>query len=307
VPLDDGSGNAGPAASLIPAFINPEAGSADAIIAALRESGRFAVELTEPARLANAVGAAARAGAPRILVAGGDGSIATAASILAGTPAELAVAPAGTLNHFARDHHIPLDPAAAVRLALEGAALPTDVGYVGEHLFLNTSSVGVYVRFVRLRDRLEQDRSYRIASVLAAFRIFVSTSPFRLRLDVDGRQRVYRTSLAFIGVGERELRVPILGGRTPEGRRGLHVIVPRSGTRARLAASALSAAFRGIRGATRAFHLDSFIVEHCRVELRRPRGNVALDGEVVPMRAPLDYRIARDALRVVRERDRFTG
>ena len=45
----------------------------------------------------------------RILIAGGDGSIRTAAQAVAGKDIELAVLPSGTLNHFAKDHGIPTD------------------------------------------------------------------------------------------------------------------------------------------------------------------------------------------------------
>jgi hypothetical protein len=41
------------------------------------------------------------------------------------------------------------------------------------------------------------------------------------------------------------------------------------------------------------------VVDHCRIEFRRPRGRVALDGEIVEMVSPLEYRIERDALRIV--------
>ena len=57
------------------------------------------------------------AGAKRLLVAGGDGTIATAAATLVDTPAELAVLPGGTLNHFARDLGISTVAAEAVELA----------------------------------------------------------------------------------------------------------------------------------------------------------------------------------------------
>ena len=97
-----------------PAFLNPAAGTADDVAAAVDATGRFQVRRVSPARLASEVTAALRDGARRVLVAGGDGTIATAASVLVGTPAELAIIPGGTLNHFAKDVGIPLDPAAAL-------------------------------------------------------------------------------------------------------------------------------------------------------------------------------------------------
>jgi diacylglycerol kinase family enzyme len=284
---------------LAPAFINSAAGSADDVAAALDATGRFEVRPVIPARLASEVTAALRAGAPRVLVAGGDGTITTAASVLVGTPMELAIIPGGTLNHFAKDFGIPLDPAAALETALGDAVRTVDVGFVNGRLFLNTSSVGAYVVFVRVRERLERRLGYLLASVAAFLRVFLSMRTLRVQLEIEGQRLTYRTPLVFIGIGERELRVPMLGGRVPDGRRGLHVIVPRARTRYRLAVLALTALLRGVRAVADSLHCDSFIVERCRVEMRRPRGNVAIDGEIVPMIAPLEYRIEPDALRVV--------
>lgn len=51
-----------------------------------------------------------RSGANVLIAAGGDGTINAAASALIHQPAALGVIPAGTLNHFARDLEIPLEP-----------------------------------------------------------------------------------------------------------------------------------------------------------------------------------------------------
>jgi diacylglycerol kinase family enzyme len=158
--------------------------------------------------------------------------------------------------------------------------------------------VGAYARFVRVRERLERRFGYRVASALAALRILFQLRLLAVELEVDGQPRVYRTPLVFIGVGERELQLPSLGSRVANGRRGLHVMVVRSRSRARLLAIALSAAARGIQALSRTPELDSFIVERCRITVRRSLV-VALDGELVAMRAPLDFELRRDALHVV--------
>jgi diacylglycerol kinase family enzyme len=44
--------------------------------------------------------------------------------------------------------------------------------------------------------------------------------------------------------------------------------------------------------------LDSFIVDHLQLDLRRSP-NVAVDGEIVRTTPPLRYELKRDALRVV--------
>jgi diacylglycerol kinase family enzyme len=140
---------------------------------------------------------------------------------------------------------------------------------------------------------------YRLASIVASWRVFAASRPFRLELDIEGQRRLYRTALAFIGIGERELRLPIMGGVVKGGRRGLHVIIPRARTRPRLLLTALTAALRGVRAAEDELRLDSFIVDHCRLTMHRPRVEVSLDGELVPLRPPLEYRVGREVLNVV--------
>ncbi|MDQ3699008.1 MAG: diacylglycerol kinase, partial [Gemmatimonadota bacterium] len=233
----------------IPAFVNPEAGNAADVVNALERNGAFAVHSIESAeRFPDALRAAIDSGAVRIAVAGGDGTVAAAAAVVAGQPVELAVVPGGTLNHFAKDLGLPEKLEDAVRLASGGRPHPTDVGYVGDRLMLNTGSVGAYVLFVRVRDRLEQrGLPYLAASLLAFVRALVSLRSFTVVVEVEGERRVYRTPLVFVGVGERELGVPKLGGRVEGGRRGLHVIIIHGRTRTGLLLMGAALAARAVR------------------------------------------------------------
>lgn len=281
----------------IPALVNPGGGSADEVLDVLRADARFALEEIEPARLADRLRELVDSGVTRIAVSGGDGTIASAAAVLADGDTELAVIPGGTLNHLARDHAIPLDPAEAAELAATGAAERVDIAEVNGKIFLNTSSVGAYVTYVRTRERLEKRLPYRLASLLAAVRILFRLPRFLVHVAAEGEARSYRACLLFVGVGERDFEAPHLGARRPHGRRGLHVIVVQGATRARLFAIALAAIVRGLNA--RVEHLDAFILDECRIEMPRPRGNVATDGEISLMHAPLEYRLRRDALRLV--------
>lgn len=284
----------------IPAFINAKAGTADDARTALSGNPAFDVRELSPDELAPAIGSAIDAGATRVLVAGGDGTIATAAAALRSRDdaCELAILPGGTLNHFATDLGIPADAAAALDIAAHGTARPADAGMVNDRLFLNTSSVGAYVRFVKMREYLEPRFGYRIASFIATLRLLFRLRSLAVELEVDGHRRIYRTPLVFIGVGERELQLPTLGNRIPDGKRGLHVMVVRGRSSARLLAIALNAMARGLKTVSRTPELDSFIVDQCTITLRH-RSDVAVDGEVAPMDTPLEYSLARDAIRVV--------
>lgn len=285
----------------IPAFVNSEAGTADAACEALARERCFQVERIAPADLAARVRRALDAGARRILIAGGDGSIATAARELRGSACELAILPAGTLNHFAQDLGLPTDLGEAAHIATGSVTRCIDVAEVNGRLFLNTSSVGVYVTFVRTRERLERRLGYWLASAVAALRILARLRSFRVTLEVNGVEHEYVTPLVFIGVGERELRLPTLGARVEGGRSGLHVMVVRSRTGGRMLALALAAAARGLRAVSGTPAMRSFIVDHLRIEPRRfvPGGRVALDGELMPLEPPLEYHFIPQGLKVV--------
>ena len=283
----------------MPAFVNTASGTAAAALAALAENGAFDVRTVGPTQLQEAVRGAVSEGAPRVLVAGGDGTIGTAASVLLGTDTELALLPGGTLNHFARDLGFTDDARETLRIAREGVARAIDVGMVNNRLCLNTSSVGDYVRFIRIREYLERRHvGYRIASAIAAFVILFQFRRIVVKVSVDGNERVYRTALVFIGVGERELKLPTLGNRAPHGRAGLHVMVVSSRTRARSLAIGLSAVARGVKSVSKTPEFDSFLVDACTIS-RRHGGFVALDGELASLDAALEYELRRDALRVV--------
>jgi diacylglycerol kinase family enzyme len=282
---------------MIPAFINPRAGNAEAARAALQAVGDFDIHDVPPATLAKQVQAAIDAGAQRILVAGGDGSIGSAASAIAGTGIELAILPCGTLNHLARDLSLPLDLEEAACVAKTGHSVPVDSAVVNDRIFLNTSSVGAYVAFVRARERLERRLGYHIGSLVAGVRLLIHMPTFRVALKVEGVTREYITPLVFVGVGERELRLPTLGSRVPGGKTGLHVMVVRRRSGARAVALGLAAAARGVEAVSRTPALDAFLVDECRIE-RRSR-NVSIDGEIVQISPPLQYRHVPGQLKVV--------
>lgn len=281
----------------IPAIVNTASGTAEVATEALKDSGAFDVHAVTPDRIGSTVRSLVEGGAKRILVAGGDGTIATAAAVLKDYPAELAVLPGGTLNHFARDLGISTDAAEALKLE-DHVRRGVDVGMVNGHLFLNTSSVGAYVQFVSIRERLEKRFGYRVASAIAAFRIMLDFRRVAVELEVDGKKRIYRTPLVFIGVGERELQLPALGKRVKDGKRGLHVMVVRGNSAARVLVLGLAAVARGVEYVARTPEFESVIVDRCRIDLRT-RARVAVDGELVAMTPPLEFSLERDALQVL--------
>jgi diacylglycerol kinase family enzyme len=283
----------------IPAFLNSEAGSADEAKKILENAGPFEAQSVPPDKLRSAIESAVSGGAKRILVSGGDGTIGTAATVLAGTEVELAVLPGGTLNHFARDNGIPTDLAEALEVAATGTTRKVDVGYVGDRLFLNTSSIGAYVTFVRVRERFERRFGYHIASAFAFLRIMTGLRRIRIEVEIEGKTKIYTSPVVFVGVGQRELQMPSLGSRVTDGDRGLQLLVVRGRSGARLLSLALSAVARGTKSASRTPEMDSFMTDRCTIDLEHSATGVSVDGETVAMQTPLEYRIAHEALTIV--------
>lgn len=286
----------------MPALLNPGSGSAGRALKVLRADSRFHVRELDAAHIADAVNAEALIGTPRLLVCGGDGTLAAALAAAAGTSLEIAILPGGTLNHFARDLGLPDDdPAAALAIAATGDAKAVDLGYVNGHAILNTSSVGVYVDFVRHRERFEHRWSYRVASLAAALSVWRNSEPLVVDLLTDGGKRRHgETPLFFVGVHERVLEGGMLGRRRKGGARALHVLVVKEHTRLRLHALLFRALAHGLRGLVAPRNVATNLTSTLVVTLPSPTAEIAIDGELVQLASPLRYEFVPDAVKVVR-------
>jgi undecaprenyl-diphosphatase len=143
------------------------------------------LELTPEAGVDELLGEAARSGRAKALgVAGGDGSVAAAATVALEHGLPLAVIAAGTLNHFARDVGLetPQDTADAV---VAGQAVRVDVAEVNGTPFLNTASIGAYPEMVRRRDRMAGRLGKWLALTVAAAQVLRRQAP--AQLVVNGR------------------------------------------------------------------------------------------------------------------------
>jgi diacylglycerol kinase family enzyme len=281
----------------LPVFINKQGGSAGSVIETLQSASNITVYAVDAEEMKEAIQEAVDKNLPRIVVSGGDGTLAMAAGLLVDSNTELAIIPGGTLNHFAKRLHIPLDSNDALQLALNGRAQPTPFAMVNEQLFLNTSSVGAYVSFVQSRKKLERKLPYLGASFVAACRRLINFR--RVKVHIDNTELL--TPLVFIGVGERELKMPELGQNKANGKSGLHLIVLRCSNRCAALHIAIQAMFRGVNPLAREQHLENTILESVEVKVRSRKKwlTVALDGELVKLKSPLQYQFHQQGLNVV--------
>ena len=241
---------------------------------------------------------ALREGCELLVAGGGDGTINTVASALVsdGANIPLGVLPLGTLNHFAKDLGIPLELEQAARVVLDGVVCRVDVGEVNGRLFLNNSSLGVYPAVVRLRERY---RASGLGKWIAAFWAGLAVlrrSPFMaVKLIVEEQNVVRRTPFVFVGNNEYKMEGLHAGSRDSLVRRRLAVYVLNAERRVGLARLALQVLIKGI-GQVK--ELDLITAPEATIETLRRRLQVALDGEVIVLQSPLNYKIKPAALRV---------
>lgn len=239
----------------------------------------------------------ASARASIVVAAGGDGTVNSVATAVLESTAALGVLPLGTLNHFAKDLHIPLDLREAVAVVAAGHIRQVDVGQVNDRVFVNNSSIGLYPSIVQEREAL-RERGHRKwpALALATIRVVRKYRGVTLSVAIDGRRQVWRTPFVFVGNNEYDIDGIRVGGRTrlDEGRL---VVYRAPRVHAHQLPRLVAKAMLGRR------HPDDFAIlpvsEMWIGAGSTGRLRVAIDGEVVTMRAPLHYRTRPKALRVV--------
>ena len=115
------------------------------------------------------------------------------AAVETGRP--LAVFPAGTFNHFAKDIGCE-DVGKTIRAIREGSVYCVDLLCFNDNrLIINTSSIGAYPTFVRTRERLESKIGKPPAAAYAMLHTLRHEQPVRIRYD----NKTLQTSLFFLG------------------------------------------------------------------------------------------------------------
>lgn len=232
-----------------------------------------------------------------LIAGGGDGTINSVASAVAGTHAALGVLPLGTLNHFAKDLNIPVEVAGAMQVLADGHRASVDVAEVNGRLFLNNSGLGLYPTAVHLRDqRRKRGMSKWPAFVWAAFKALLRYRRLRVRVSVDGHHLTRTTPIIFVGNNRYEMEGLRAGKRdtVDGGQLCLYLPLPRG--RLHLVWFSVLALFG------RAFERDDFeyfFTDTLLIESGQPLLRVSIDGEVVRMKTPLRYRIRPRDLRVI--------
>lgn len=168
------------------------------VAARLREAlpGARVVEAEPDEEFAQTLERAARQA--RVLgVAGGDGSASAAAAAAHAAGVPLALVPAGTLNHLARDLGIE-DLGGTVAALREERCVAIDLAEVDGRPFVNAVGMGLYPDLVDLREQLQGAIGKWPAAILSTVRLLAGRrEPYEI--EIDGERRLIWT--LFVGNG----------------------------------------------------------------------------------------------------------
>jgi undecaprenyl-diphosphatase len=245
----------------------------------------------------------ARNGSVRALaVAGGDGTVAAVAAVAADHGLPLALIPAGTLNHFARDVGLRSMPEADTATEA-GTAVGIDLGEVeilgGEDVqrrwFVNTASIGGYPEMVRLREKLQQRHPKWPSAAIALARTLRRAKPLHVVLNGENAEIWW----LFVGNGTYAPK-----GFTPSRRPALDTgLLDIRYLRADVPYSRLRFVLATILHTLNASHVyQELDLPSLNLELRDANRRVATDGEVGPLGNEFRFRARSSALTIYRPR-----
>jgi len=249
--------------------------------------------LKSPKHLPDVLRESVAQGAKLIVVGGGDGSLRTAAEVLAYQDVTLGVLPLGTVNDFARNLGITPTVEAACKVIAEGHVARIDLGQANDRYFVITASLGFSAMTQHVltprQKKLLGPLGYVAASALALRRLR------DLRITVRSEQGDERLTVMQAGVinGHSWMggAFEIPGVDLASGRLAFYAVPPQSKLALlRIVYNLRSGRFFDTPG------LRAFTTRDVSVETEKPQPLV-LDGDLFG-KTPVRFRVASDALKV---------
>lgn len=257
------------------------------------------IDREAPEALADRIERALGSGAEIIVAAGGDGTATAIANALVGTDRKLAILPLGTANLLAKDLGLPPTLEETVQGLHQMETRRIDVGEVNGHYFLHKVVVGIVPGIAAAREELRGSKDWRewLGFGLHVARRIARARPFAVDITGSGGLHAVRRVQALAvannaydeGVGRFFSRKRLDGGMLT-----LYLLRHLTlGDAVRLAAEMALGNWRQDEA------LDIEPVERVTIRTRKKVLNVMLDGEVMQLQTPLNFRIHKGALAVL--------
>jgi diacylglycerol kinase family enzyme len=155
----------------------------------------------EPRKLEQTLAAALEREPDLLIAGGGDGTISTAARLLAHRDVALGLLPLGTTNNFARTVGVPLEPAAAVATLSDGKVVDVDLGLAGDMAFTNHVGVGLSADVMVAAPPALKRVTGRLAYPVTASVLLTRHRPLRVTVRADGREHRFETHQLYVANG----------------------------------------------------------------------------------------------------------
>lgn len=226
-------------------------------------------------------------GADCLGMAGGDGSQALVASVAVEHGIPFVCVSAGTRNHFAMDLGLDREePAEGVHAFRDGVERRVDYATVGDRLFVNNVSLGVYGEIV-------QSDEYRDAKLDTSLELLPDLlgSPggrIDLRFRTPDGTEIDDAYMILVSNNPYLLRSGLRAGQRPSlttGKLGVLAINAETGAQA---ASVVVRSALGVGGTDPSIH--QFTTDEFVVEAASGRAAAGVDGEAVDLASPLRFR-----------------
>ena len=244
------------------------------------------------AAVTDAIRRAAKAGAPCVIVGGGDGTQTAAVGALVHRDTVLGVLPLGTGNSFAQSLNIGDEIEAALDVIAGGHVGTVDVGRVNGVYFANFATIGLSSAIARTTPRGLKALLGPVAYGLAALRPLVRRRAFRAVVRYDGGRLRVRTHDVVVANGRFFGSHPISGDATLDDAR-LTLVLREGGSSLDALRGYLAYASDGKEHSP-----DAHTVSATRFTIRtRVAQPVAIDGMAVGS-TPARFTVVPSALRV---------
>ncbi|MEO8398686.1 MAG: diacylglycerol kinase family protein [Ignavibacteriaceae bacterium] len=232
-----------------------------------------------------------------IAAAGGDGTISAVAEALFENETPLGVIPFGTLNHFAKDLNIPLTLEEAAKIISKNKIVKIDVAEVNGRKFINNSSIGLYPKIVKKRKESEKLGGSKWTAMGLAFANIFSRFPLlKVIVQSNGESSNCKTPYVFIGNNEYSTDFLNVGSRESINKGTLSVYFPNNSSRLSMLRFALNGLLNRL---DQQKDFTIILTKKLLIKIKKKKIDVSLDGEVVKLETPLEYKIHPKKLNVI--------
>lgn len=233
-----------------------------------------------------------------VVAAGGDGTLNSVAKHLLETDIPVGILPLGTFNYAARLLDIPLDLVEAAQVIATGQTKCIHVARINQEIYLNNASLGLYPLFIKKRE--DYNRIFGrlpLHAYTSALDVLIrDRKELKLEIWVDQKKYPVKTPLIFFGnnplqLADMKMRI----AQAAEQGKVAGVVVSKSDK-----LTLFKLVYQLIRGKIdQASDVYSFAADQVRIESKRKKLMVAIDGETVEMTPPLNISVLKNSLSVM--------